>query len=344
MSRRRIKRSRRFAFSSDEEEEQKQDFKEPPHTTILLLGRSGTGKTVFCRALLAEFKQFNKKVAILNFKPTKKTPTTPHKIIDWKDLSGPPPLQDIALLVEDIIKLQKWQVNALTLLINYQVHHNRLSPTIFLSQQIYCQGLYSLLGGFTRIYVTAAKANIRTWVQLLQYFGFDKQERTTHLRAFRTCKIPNSLFFLEVETLEITRIDAPFLPDIGYGTAADEGDENRNTQKTSKKMSGRDTLALSKAQRYLSVLSNPREALALFDLLYYKLSKSSIDPESLEITLQQKGSSRPVFVSLIDYIGHLVDAKQKVVPSRLIKKFHSYTQKVRGISLPRHFVLNTAFH
>lgn len=321
-------------WDEDDDDDDDDDVEGPPHTSILVLGRTNTGKSALCRNLLAEFKEFDKPVYILNFRGNRKK--TPHNIVEWKDL---PKLKNCALLVEDLITITKRQYDALSLVLNWSVHHENVCPAIFVSQQIHKQGLTGLLGSFTRVYVTAAKANIYTWKRLLTYYSFDDDERRKHIETFRKCTVPRSTFFLDVETLAVTRVNFPLLPEVRYG---DEQQSGKKHKKTS--MSARDTLALAKANRYLSVLSNSKEALAIFELLYYHLPKSTINVNTLEITLQEKGSVRPVVISLVEYIATLVDDKKRVPASRLIYKFHKYTQSVHNVSLPKHFVLNTDFH
>ena len=318
-------------------DEEDSDDDLPPHTSVLVLGRTNTGKSTLCRNLLAEFKEYRQPVAILNFRSRKKK--NPHKIIEWKDLAT---LRNTALLVEDLIQITKPQYEALSHLLNWSVHHENVSPTICVSQQIHKMGIVGLLGSFTRVYVTASKANIYTWKRLLSYYAFDDREQKSHVNEFRACQIPHTTFFLDVETLTITRVNFPLLPEVRYGDNDDDDGKKRRKKKPT--MSSRETLALAKANRYLSVLSNHKEALAIFELLYYKLPKSAINSNTLEITLQQKGSVRPVVISLVEYIATLVDGQKKVPVSRLMHKFHKYTQAAHAVSLPRHFVLNTDFH
>ena len=323
--------------SFEDEDDDDDDYEEPPHTSILVLGRTNTGKSSLVRNLLAEFKDYRKPVAILNFRPTKKNPKTPYEEISWNQLRL---LEDSSLIVEDLIQVNKSQYESLSLLLNNWVSHHRLSPTICIAQQIHRQGIHGLLAAFSRIYMTAAKANIYTWQKLLSYYAFDEQERANHLQAFRTCQIPFSVFYLDVEDLTINRVNFPLLPE-DTSSQEEEGVSGRRKKKIT--MSAREILATQKAQRYLGVLPNSKEAMAIWDMLFYKLKKTKIDPNTLEITLQQKG--HPVVVSLVDYIASLVDTRKNKLPAgRLLYKFHKFAQSVYGVTLPRHFVLNTDFY
>ena len=80
----------------------------------------------------------------------------------------------------------------------------------------------------------------------------------------------------------------------------EEEDNPKNKRKKPKRltMSVRDAKALAQAKRYLSVLQNQDEALALWELLWYKLPKQNIDIQSLEMTLQKKEENNNLSLSV----------------------------------------------
>jgi energy-coupling factor transporter ATP-binding protein EcfA2 len=305
---------------------------EPEHSTFLVIGRSGTGKSSLCRSLLAEFKHFSKTVYVLNDRSKR----SKYVRISWSQLGE---LHHCAVLVEDIVTASSAQFRQLAELLNFGVHHKRLSPTICVSHSLTRQGIFGLLPFFTRVYVSACVASLASFRNLLNYFGFEEAERQFHISNLLSNKEPFCHYMLDVEKRTVDKVHFPLQPD------DDGGDGTGRKKKKKKKMSlsRRDALALSKAQRYLSVLKNSKECLALFDLIWHRLPKSA-DPATLEVSLQtKKGEGSPVKISLISYLAALTDDRG-TAPAHDMIKFHKYCKIVHGIYLPAPFVLNKNFH
>lgn len=312
-----------FAVSDTDEEEL-----EPEHTTVLILGRSGTGKTALVRSLLAEFSQYDKAVHIVN-DLTKKS-----KYIHtgWNEALQ---LRHVALVVEDVIQATPAQFKVLSQILNYKCSHDFIRPCLIVSHALMRQNLYGLLSFFTKIYVTGYKANLNSFRNVLRYFAFDDEEIRTYVARFLANTEAFTHFCLNVEKRTVEKVKFPYAPDT---------DEGKGGKKGKKKMSlsAKDAMALAKADRYLSVLKNSKEAKAIFELLYCKLNKKFIDARTLDITLQQK-SGQKLEISLIEYIACLVDQEKAVPASHECLKFHKYCQTVHSIHLPKHFVLNKSF-
>jgi hypothetical protein len=305
---------------------------EPEHSTFLVIGRSGTGKSSLCRSLLAEFKHYSKTVYVLNDRSKR----SKYVRISWSQIGD---LHHCAVLVEDIVTASSTQFRLLAELLNFGVHHKRLSPTICVSHSLTRQGIFGLLPFFTRVYVSACVASLASLRNLLNYFGFDEAERQFHIRNLLANKEPFCHYMLDVEKRTIDKVHFPLQPD------DDEDDGTGRKKKKKKKMtlSTRDALALSKAQRYLSVLKNSPQCLALFDLIWHRLPRKSADPATLEVSLQtKKGDRSPVKISLVTYLAALTDERGSA-PSHDIIKFHKYCKTVHGINLPDPFVLNKYF-
>jgi energy-coupling factor transporter ATP-binding protein EcfA2 len=304
---------------------------EPEHSTFLILGRSGTGKSTLVRSLLAEFKDYSKTVYVLNDRSKKSR----YVRISWSQLGE---LSHCAVLVEDIVTASSAQFRLLAELLNFSVHHKRLSPTICVSHSLTRQGIFGLLPFFTRVYVSAAVGNLASFRNLLNYFGFTETERQFHIRNLLENKEPFCHYVLDVEKRSVDKVHFPLQPDDDddYGP----GKKKKKNKKMS--LSRRDALALSKAQRFLSVLNNSKECLALFDLIWPRLSRKSADPATLEVTLQTKGERSPVKISLITYLAAATDERGQP-PTHDLMKFHKYCKIVHGIHLPAPFVLNKYF-
>ena len=286
------------------------------------------------RSLLAQFKELSKPIKIVNDRSRGKTPYTR---IAWSEVASQ---KSVAVICEDLIQITNAQYRILGELLSWSNHHENVTPIICCAHTLTRQNISGLLGAFCRVYVTVDGGNAKILNRLLTQYDFDKEERRIHVRNFTDCKIPHSAYYLDVPTNKLTRVTLPFVPE--FVDRDDEKPKSRK-RKRSANMEARANLAAAKAERFLSVLPHSKECLAIFDLLYYKLPKAMIDGNTLEITLQQKGSALPVVVSLVEYIGTITDSKNRVPASSLIHKFHKYTRDVHNVRLPAHFVLNPDF-
>ena len=309
---------------------------EPEHTTCLVLGRSGTGKSTLVRSILAEFSHFGKPIYILNDHSRK----SKYIHISWNQVNE---LNHCSLVIEDLVQCSPRQFKVLCEILNVKVHHHRLSPTIAVSHALMRQNLQGVLSFFTRIYVTGFKANVQSFRNVLRYFGFQQTEINIHIRDFLACKEAFVHWLISVEHMSVTKVTFPFLPDTEEGSEHDK-QLQREKKKKNMSMTAKDSLAMTKADRYLSVLKNSKEAKALFELLYFKLNKKLIDPNTLEMTLPQKSGGQLV-ISLIEYIALLTqdETDKKVPATKEVLKFHKYCRNVHSIRLPNNYVLNRAF-
>ena len=122
---------------------------------------------------------------------------------------------------------------------------------------------------------------------------------------FRSITTPYTFLELDVQKMTITRHHYDFIPD-----------EEDNLKKGPKlRAVKRDRLAHENAARYLGVLEHSKQATALFGLIYSKLDRQNISPDTLEVAMQTKGTKRPVKVSLIQYIAELVDDQTALPPA-----------------------------
>jgi GTPase SAR1 family protein len=308
---------------------------EPEHTACLLVGRSSTGKSSLVRTILKQFKDFSKPCYIVNDRNRK---TSKFVRISFPQLLDPD-LHHATVVVEDIVNATPAQFRILAEVLNVGVHHRRLSPTICVTHSVIKQNIHALLPFFTRIYFSGCKSSIPSLRNVLQHFGFQKEEKEFHVRNLIANKTPWSHYVLHVDQLVIEKVQYPF-----EEGSDDEEDGKKGKKKKKMHVSAREALTQKNALRYFSVLKNSKEAMACWDLIYCKLEKRNIDPHSLEITLQTKGGKRaPVTISLISYVAALVDTDGKVPASHEIAKFHQYCQTEKAIKLPSVFVLNRGF-
>jgi hypothetical protein len=187
------------------------------------------------------------------------------------------------------------------------------------------------------VYLSACVGNIGSLRVLLREFGFTDEEKRGHIQNLLDNKQPYAHFCFNVDERTFTKVHYPLEPE-------EEETDSKGRKKKKMSVSARDTLALARATRYLSVLDNEREALCCFELLYAKLDRKSINPSTLEISLQTKGQRQPVQLSLISYIACLTGNKGTDPPSRDVLRLHKYCREIKGIRLPEVYVANKRFH
>jgi hypothetical protein len=197
---------------------------------------------------------------------------------------------------------------------------------------------------FTKIFITASQANIASFKNLLNYFGFSDQEQAFHKKNFESCKEPFVHWLFDIEERTIEKKKYPYIPET-YEPSGKRGTKRKRMEEGGDApISRRDALIFAKADRFFSVLTNAREAKALFELIFAKLPKQFVNPQTLEITLAKDSpEGPPVIISIIDYVATLVDEDGRVPASPDVLKFHRYVRAVRNVKLPSYFVLNKNF-
>ena len=230
-------------------------------------------------------------------------------------------------------------------LLNFQAHHRRVNPVFIISHSLHRQNISGLLCAFSHVYISAYKANIRSLQQLMTYYVFEKEEKQMHMKTLLLWKKPFSHFVLDVETREFKMKTYPY---VGPNQIAVSSEGKKNSNKKSalyqgRKMTTRDATAHERAYRFMGdkLVKNSEKALALFDLIYPKLQRQSIDVETLTVTLQKKKNGEATRISLIDYIATLVDVKRE--PTVLISLFHKYVVTVCHVMLPNTYLANKRF-
>jgi hypothetical protein len=319
------------SLDAEEEDDEVDEDDFPPQTIIAIVGKSNSGKSSLCRWLLTEFKDYNAPVKLLNDRS--KDPT-PYERISWGDLAS---IRECALWCEDLIQLRARQISALSVICDHGSHHRFISPVLLVAHSVAKTNIKDLQHTFDRIYVTCKPQNISTFKKVLRDYGFEDSVRLQLAQDFLNCKIPYASYYVDLNKHQVSRVTFPFLPETYV-----KGKKSKKVKKAAS-MSSRQTLALANAEKYLSVLPNSKESLCIFQILMHKLPASSIEPNTLEITLSQKGSRLPVSISLVEYCATLVDEKNKLPASPQIRKLHKYAVSVRGVILPRHYVLNPDF-
>ena len=133
------------------EEDDAADVPEPPITTVLILGRSHTGKSNLVRTLLKRFEAYEKEILIVN----DRTPDCPFRAVQWHELAQ---VENCILICEDVLtattrqyrsvcfsaaaaaaKVPPFFSRILQELLNFQAHHRRVNPIFVVSHSMHRQ-------------------------------------------------------------------------------------------------------------------------------------------------------------------------------------------------------------
>ena len=342
--------------SNERVKNKKVDKSECRIRNILIVGKSGSGKSSIACALAstlskvvsAEKRQKKKRtVFILN----DKTHATGFQPIEWGDLGN---LSNCGLILDDLISATKVQFRAIQFLLNFLGHHKNVSPIIICAHSILNNGIMGLLPYMTEVLLTRARSNVRSLTTILINFKVPKEERDAHVKTFLACNEPFGYFILDLvnwnfmadsrsvkgELRQIRnhklRKDEKKHPSSAGGAigAVDELASAAEKREESAATKRRETRAA--AERYLKLLPGGGEIpLALFDLLYPAVKDKKIKPAELTVEMCTKTGAR-IKINLVDFIHTLIVEDKQPTAAEVV--FHKYVN--RKVSIPLCFQSN----
>jgi hypothetical protein len=317
-----------WEYSSDSEgsTDDEGDLDVSLQVAILVIGRSGSGKSYLTRSLIKQFGREGKKTYVVN----DRTPDKRYHKIEWHQI---PALRDCSLIVEDVINAKPPQFAMLLEVLNYKNHHDRVSPVIAIGHALHKTNLHGLVPFFKFIYVSTLKTNIFSFRSLLNYYCYEPEERKEYIAKFLAADQNFSFFMFDVDNrkIRLTRAEEEVIRD-------DENQRLRRLQEEVEAPKRNFATARTSAKNYLSRMRhNSDYAEMLFSLIYPSLPLNRYEPENLTVTLHK--GDETVVISLIDYIASLLDETQ-TEPERAMMQFHRYLKRQRGLHLPRALVLN----
>lgn len=192
--------------------------------------------------------------------------------------------------------------------------------------------IYSVLAYVNFVYFTRNAANVSSIAAALRYFRFTKEEEEECVRKFLADKTPFGYWVLKVESHSFERHS------LGAATVAttDSGESSDafSTEKVGKPT--REDFGKA-AERFLTLLPEPKIALAAFDIIIRKIPLGSISRDDLSIELRGADSKGKLTLSLIDYLHVLTSTNTR--PSSDMVRLHRYVRKYVK-TMPRLFQKN----
>lgn len=332
--------------------------------SVLICGRSGTGKSTITKAIFdSVFKHQKKKKKIYAINDV--DPKSPYEKIDWPALDT---LTNCGVLIEDLIRATEKQRGRLQQLLSFSCSHNAVNPIVCIIHSINGNNIFGLLQLFRLIYIAASPSSYSSLINVMRHFNYDKSEMQALGDQLKNLKTPFLHYVIDVGsrsihltsskedqklTLDKTKAaqaaaaTAAAAATTGVGADALAGGTADDASKEASRLKARET-----ATRFLSLLPERDVALAIFDLVYPALPLDRFNAATMTLGLL-KGRDEFV-VSLIDYIAMVaspvaaltvaVDDDNKEAEHSLpsLVKFHNYLRR-KGVRLPRVFILNPAF-
>jgi hypothetical protein len=289
------------------------------HKAILLIGRSGSGKTRIAADLV---KEQGGRAFVVN----DKTDQTDIPKIEWSDVES---LHDATLVVEDLIACKNSSFEALQKVLNFSAHHKNLRTIIIIAHSVVKTNTQGLLGFITHCYFTLAKSNVKSISTVLDYYKFDKSDKARMIAEFvaDTDKFGHYILDVERRTFKKHVAERISAAAAGPATAAkSSADRNRRSKEDLASFLGS---CRESASRLIPLLGpDSDKGWAVYEILIALIPLKDLSAHDLSIKLHSRSAESNVSVNLIDYIFYLCTDK---VPPPRIKKLHSYFKKYCNI-------------
>lgn len=317
---------------------------------VLVLGRSGTGKSTLVRKLVARSPR-KSKLYTMNVKPDEQSAyeTIKNKgaktnrvfklnLMDAKTVS-----EGSLLLIEDIIYLEKKEEKKIREILNYHAHHKRLK-VFCISHTVYKTSIWSMLPLFHYILFTGAVSNspvVRN--VLIDFFRLEKKQAERWLEHFGRLARQTStrkVFYFDCSNMSFGYTESPDLepPYVVLGVAGDNVDKPlENADAASEKLS-------SMREAFFKITQDSpckNRARSLFSIIVAFLPPQAVNEKDLSFRFGRRNASdEEISVSLVDYIVNLIDANGEKPDSKQAA-LHAFVS--RRCNIPKLFKANRHF-
>jgi GTPase SAR1 family protein len=316
-----------------------------PSVAVLIIGRSDSGKTVLSRALIREFSSREEDVVEEDAAPADEKKLVEEKVYALNDRSSHCPYEKIgwnqaleirnaSVIVEDVIGATRSQFAILQEMINYRQHHRGVNCVIVIAHTATSNNIFGLISNFHYIFFAAMNSSLDSLRKVLNKIGFRKrEEHEQYENMIKNCAEKFCHLRIDVERHE------------GGLTRVGQRESLLRKRMSEMKREGEKHDIRANANKYLEDLAHAKKALLLFDHIYPKLPRGSVDPNFLIVSLRTHNRGAKIRLSLVDYLAALTDDDPSSAASSadpILIKFHAYLQK-RGVFLPRTYVLNPRY-
>ena len=321
---------------SNDKENETSDTEDPGSVGLgsaLIIGKSNTGKSTLVKRLVEKYggsssssfqKTRRRPIFILNDQTGKKTPGM--EKISWDQIKT---ISKCCLIVEDLVKCNKRQVDVLSNLINVQNHHAQVRPIFFITHTLRGNGFFGLLKCYNAICLASEMSHADELKEIISRFRFGDELAKNCWEKFREGSEKGKYTFLWID-LELKKCAL-------IKTEKKSGPSTAASIESAKesKISG----LREKAKLYFSLMPDKTQkaCIVLFDMICSKLY-SSIDEHDL--CLKGKVRGELFRASIVDYINVLLtNEEEDDSNSSSIKILHSYIIS-KNVQLPKCYIRN----
>ena len=173
-----IKNEKEEESDGDNDDEDEEDSGSEGLGSALIIGKSNTGKSTLVRRLVEKYNlplDAHRPIFLLNDQTGKKAPRGIQKI-SWNQILD---INKCCLIIEDLVKCNKRQVDALSNLINVQNHHAQVRPIFFITHTLRGNGFYGLLKCYNAICLATESSHRDELKEIVTRFHFS-YELTAH--------------------------------------------------------------------------------------------------------------------------------------------------------------------
>lgn len=309
-----------------------------PHGSVLLLGKSATGKTTLVHRILKKYIKLQTRIFTVNVKNNEyQKLSSSIKNVSFDKLDRIP--KSSIVVIEDVIHLSPANAIFLRELINYRAHHDSLKVFI-IAHHLLKTNVYQLIPYFHYIVFTCHQANVPIIRILFHSFRLEKsliQNWLEHYISF-VKSTPFSYFFFDTarQTYNFSVSLQSLIQNQFSSYSSNDSEVVRSN----------DSTHLQKISNFQDrfnffLFNHPlqNQAKAVFSILLHCVPLNQINNSDLTLSVYSKTKRSYLHFSLIDYVICLLSPDCPVRTSDLF--LHNYFK--HHCQIPTIFIHNKRF-
>lgn len=298
-----------------------------PFGSALILGQTNTGKSFLVKECAKNFIGSN--LIVYNDREQKFSKVVPHSKITYvskiSDLRNVP-CQSV-LILEDLINLQKSDLDILRELLNYDTHHKKLY-IFFVAHHIFKTNLYSMLPFFNIIVFTNNASNLIMIKHSLLQFSIENVKIAriiSHIKKF--CKEKKFGYFVfntkKQSLVFFQHLNASPLSLFSNNDDDDYDSNNNNSCKAGSKNIAHVDDVGEKFKNILICFKNVVAAKSLFSIIIKSIPSRYLREVDFTFAFQYANGKKGR-VSIIDFIACMLNESEIKEPTQEMLFFNEY--------------------
>jgi ABC-type dipeptide/oligopeptide/nickel transport system ATPase component len=306
------------------------DSLQPQHYgAILIIGNSGSGKSTLVKQYLAEYGQ-GKDLYVINSKDDEYKSVAPDRVLI--SMSETQSIKENSIvIIEDIIRLSKKDSEAISVLLNFQVHHSNLK-LFCITHHVYKTCIYCLLSFFHSIFFTSDSNNSAIIKLVARAFSIEKPTYLEWSRIVgKNIYKPGKFYVFDVKHMKLLVYST--WEDISQCRGVDIF-ESEVTDETTDRAAQLHT----RFNAFLSHYPHYKSASMIFAIIIECLPMDQIRPRDFTI-MSENAKKQTIRISIVDYITSLTSPSAHVDMHQL--SFHRYITS--RCKIPDFYIRNVVY-